>query len=113
MLAVPVIKGKKTEKEKFAGGVYTMTCEAYISVSGKAIQGATTHYLGTNFSRMFDITYEHPETHEQLFVHQISYGITTRTIGVMVMIHGDDRGLIIPPRVATKQVINNIMIVIY
>lgn len=105
MLAVPVIKGKKTEKEKFAGGDFTTTCEAYIPASGRAIQGATSHYLGTNFARMFEVDYEHPDTHERLFAHQISYGMTTRTIGVMVMVHGDDRGLVLPPRVATIQVI--------
>jgi len=104
MLSVPVIKGKKTEKEKFAGGVFTTTCEAFIASSGRAIQGATSHYLGTNFARMFDVHYEHPETHEQVFVHQISYGMTTRTLGVMVMVHGDDKGLVLPPRVATLQV---------
>lgn len=104
MLAVPVIKGKKTEKEKFAGGDFTTTCEAYVASSGRAIQGATSHYLGTNFSRMFDVCYEHPDTHEKLFVHQISYGMTTRTIGVMVMVHSDDRGLVLPPYVATIQV---------
>ncbi|VVC42792.1 WHEP-TRS domain,Prolyl-tRNA synthetase, class II,Proline-tRNA ligase, class II, C-terminal,Anticodon- [Cinara cedri] len=105
MLAVPVIKGRKTEKEKFAGGDFTATCEAYIAASGRAIQGATSHYLGTNFARMFNVEYEHPVTHEQLFAHQISYGMTTRTIGVMVMVHGDDRGLVLPPNVATIQVV--------
>lgn len=104
MLAVPVIKGRKTEKEKFAGGVFTATCEAYIAASGRAIQGATSHYLGTNFARMFDVEYKHPITQEQLYAHQISYGMTTRTIGVMVMVHGDDRGLVLPPNVATIQV---------
>lgn len=104
ILAVPVIKGRKTEKEKFAGGDFTATCEAYIGASGRAIQGATSHYLGTNFAQMFDVQFEHPDTHEQLFVHQISYSMTTRTIGVMVMVHGDDRGLVLPPNVATIQV---------
>ncbi|XP_025207088.1 bifunctional glutamate/proline--tRNA ligase [Melanaphis sacchari] len=105
MLAVPVIKGKKTEKEKFAGGEFTTTCEAYIASSGRAIQGATSHYLGTNFANMFDVHFEHPDTHEKTFVHQISFGMTTRTIGVMVMVHGDDRGLVLPPRIASIQVI--------
>ncbi|CAI6355965.1 unnamed protein product [Macrosiphum euphorbiae] len=105
MLAVPVIKGKKTEKEKFAGGIFTTTCEAYVASSGRAIQGATSHYLGTNFAKMFDVHFEHPDTHEKSFVHQISFGMTTRTIGVMVMVHGDDRGLVLPPRVASIQVI--------
>ncbi|XP_060881992.1 bifunctional glutamate/proline--tRNA ligase-like isoform X2 [Metopolophium dirhodum] len=105
MLAVPVIKGKKTEKEKFAGGIFTTTCEAYVASSGRAIQGATSHYLGTNFAKMFDVHFEHPDTHEKSFVHQISFGMTTRTIGVMVMVHGDDRGLVLPPRIASIQVI--------
>ncbi|KAL5237027.1 hypothetical protein ACI65C_004437 [Semiaphis heraclei] len=105
MLAVPVIKGKKTEKEKFAGGEFTTTCEAYVASSGRAIQGATSHYLGTNFAKMFDVHFEHPDTHEKSFVHQISFGMTTRTIGVMIMVHGDDRGLVLPPRIASIQVI--------
>ncbi|XP_050061571.1 bifunctional glutamate/proline--tRNA ligase-like isoform X5 [Aphis gossypii] len=105
ILAVPVIKGKKTEKEKFAGGEFTTTCEAYVASSGRAIQGATSHYLGTNFAHMFDVHFEHPDTHEKTFVHQISFGMTTRTIGVMVMVHGDDRGLVLPPRIASIQVI--------
>lgn len=104
ILAVPVIKGKKTEKEKFAGGEFTTTCEAYVASSGRAIQGATSHYLGTNFAHMFDVHFEHPDTHEKTFVHQISFGMTTRTIGVMVMVHGDDRGLVLPPRIASIQV---------
>lgn len=105
LLAIPVIKGKKTEKEKFAGGDFTTTVEAYISASGRAIQGATSHHLGQNFSKMFEITFEDPETKERIFVHQNSWGITTRTIGVMVLIHGDNLGLILPPRVAAFQVV--------
>ncbi|XP_058055585.1 bifunctional glutamate/proline--tRNA ligase [Anopheles bellator] len=105
LLAIPVVKGRKTEKEKFAGGDYTTTVEAYISASGRAIQGATSHQLGQNFSRMFDIVYEHPETKEKEYVYQNSWGITTRTIGVMVMVHADNRGLVLPPRVACIQVV--------
>ena len=60
LLAIPVVKGKKTEKEKFAGGDYTTTVEAYIPASGRAIQGATSHHLGQNFSKMFDISFEDP-----------------------------------------------------
>ncbi|XP_045527430.1 bifunctional glutamate/proline--tRNA ligase isoform X2 [Pieris brassicae] len=104
-LAIPVIRGRKTEKEKFAGGDYTTTVEAYIGASGRAIQGATSHHLGQNFSRMFDIVYDDPETQEKMFVYQNSWGITTRTIGVMVLVHGDDRGLVLPPRVADIQAI--------
>ncbi|XP_058799801.1 bifunctional glutamate/proline--tRNA ligase isoform X2 [Phymastichus coffea] len=105
-LAIPVVKGRKTEKEKFAGGDYTTTVEAYISASGRAIQGGTSHHLGQNFSKMFDIQVEsNLEGNEKIFVYQNSWGITTRTIGVMIMIHGDDKGLVIPPKVATVQAV--------
>ncbi|XP_019372022.1 PREDICTED: bifunctional glutamate/proline--tRNA ligase [Gavialis gangeticus] len=105
-LAIPVVKGRKTEKEKFAGGDYTTTVEAYISVSGRAIQGATSHHLGQNFSKMFEIAFEDPKKPgEKQFAYQNSWGITTRTIGVMTMIHGDNMGLVLPPRVACVQVI--------
>nr|CAD7454349.1 unnamed protein product [Timema tahoe] len=105
LLAIPVIKGRKTEKEKFAGGDYTTTLEAFVSASGRAIQGATSHYLGQNFSKMFDIIFEDPETQEKKYVYQNSWGITTRTIGVMIMIHADNQGLVLPPRVASIQVV--------
>ena len=105
LLAIPVVRGRKTEKEKFAGGDYTTTTEAYISAAGRAIQGATSHHLGQNFSKMFDITFENPETGEKEFVFQNSWGITTRTIGVMVMVHADNNGLVLPPRVACLQVV--------
>lgn len=105
LLAIPVIKGRKTEKEKFAGGDFTTTVEAYISASGRGIQGATSHYLGQNFSKMFDIVFEDPETQEKQHVFQNSWGITTRTIGVMVMVHADNQGLVLPPRVAASQVV--------
>ena len=105
LLAIPVVKGKKTEKEKFAGGDFTTTVEAYIQASGRAIQGATSHHLGQNFSKMFGITFEDPSNpKEKTFVHQNSWGITTRTIGVLVMVHGDDKGLVLPPKVANYQV---------
>ena len=105
LLAIPVVKGKKTEKEKFAGGDFTTTVEAYIQASGRAIQGATSHHLGQNFSKMFGITFEDPTNpKEKTFVHQNSWAITTRTIGVLVMVHGDDKGLVLPPKVANYQV---------
>ena len=104
LCAIPVIRGRKTEKEKFAGGDYTITCEAYISAAGRSIQGATSHHLGQNFSKMFDITFEHPDTGEKQFVYQNSWGFTTRTIGVLIMVHGDNNGLVLPPRVASVQV---------
>ncbi|CAG9789090.1 unnamed protein product [Diatraea saccharalis] len=81
LLAIPVIKGRKTEKEKFAGGDYTTTVEAYIPASGRGIQGATSHHLGQNFSKMFEIVYDDPDTQEKAYVYQNSWGITTRTIG--------------------------------
>ncbi|KAK9716723.1 hypothetical protein K7432_006712 [Basidiobolus ranarum] len=114
LLAVPVIKGIKSEKEKFAGGLYTTTVEGFIPTTGRGIQGATSHCLGQNFAKMFNITVEDPNAPanasdeaeaKKLFVWQNSWGITTRTIGVMVMVHGDDKGLIIPPRVASTQVV--------
>lgn len=106
LLAIPVVKGRKTEKEKFAGGDYTTTVEAYISASGRAIQGATSHHLGQNFSKMFEIVYEDPENPQQKkYVYQNSWGITTRTIGVMIMVHADNQGLVLPPRVACIQAI--------
>ncbi|OTF70838.1 bifunctional glutamate/proline-tRNA ligase-like protein, partial [Euroglyphus maynei] len=106
LLAIPVVKGRKTEKEKFAGGQMTTTCEAYVHVNGRGIQGATSHYLGQNFSKMFDIQFEDPEKPgEKCYAHQNSWGISTRTIGALIMIHGDDKGLVLPPRVACKQVV--------
>uniref|UniRef100_A0A8D2Q6K6 Bifunctional glutamate/proline--tRNA ligase n=1 Tax=Varanus komodoensis TaxID=61221 RepID=A0A8D2Q6K6_VARKO len=106
LLAIPIVKGRKTEKEKFAGGDYTTTVEAFISASGRAIQGATSHHLGQNFSKMFEIVFEDPRIPgEKQFAYQNSWGITTRTIGVMTMIHGDNMGLVLPPRVAGVQVV--------
>lgn len=104
LLAVPVIKGIKTESEKFAGGYHTTTCEAYINGSGRAIQGATSHNLGQNFGKMFKIQYE-DDKGEKAIPWQTSWGLTTRTIGVAVMVHGDNKGLVLPPRVAPTQVI--------
>ncbi|KAL2760187.1 hypothetical protein ACRALDRAFT_2024224 [Sodiomyces alcalophilus JCM 7366] len=106
LLAVPVVKGRKTENEKFAGGYYTTTVEGYIPSNGRGIQGATSHCLGQNFSKMFDITIEDPHKRgEHMHVWQNSWGLSTRVIGVMVMIHGDDKGLVLPPRVARIQAI--------
>jgi len=112
LLAVPTIKGRKTDKEKFAGGLFTTTCEGYIPTTGRGIQGATSHCLGQNFSKMFNIVVEDPswkegdpEEAKKLFVWQNSWGLSTRVIGVMTMIHGDNKGLVIPPRVAQYQVV--------
>ncbi|XP_055010679.1 bifunctional glutamate/proline--tRNA ligase isoform X2 [Boleophthalmus pectinirostris] len=106
LMAIPVVKGRKTEKEKFAGGDYTTTVEAFISASGRAIQGATSHHLGQNFAKMFEIMFEDPKNPgEKQLAFQNSWGITTRTIGVMTMVHGDNMGLVLPPRVACLQVV--------
>jgi len=104
LLAVPVIQGKKTEKEKFAGGYYTTTVEAFIPTTGRAIQGATSHNLGQNFGKMFNIQYESSTGNKEI-PWQNSWGLTTRTIGVMVMVHSDDKGLVLPPRIAPLQVV--------
>ncbi|KNE62363.1 proline-tRNA ligase [Allomyces macrogynus ATCC 38327] len=104
LLAVPVIPGRKSEKEKFAGGLYTTTVEAFVPVTGRGIQGATSHCLGQNFAKMFNIVVEGANKEAQ-HVWQNSWGLTTRTIGVMVMVHGDNKGLVLPPRVAAQQVV--------
>ena len=108
LLAVPMIKGVKSEKEKFAGALYTTTVEGFIPTSGRGIQAGTSHCLGQNFSRpeMFNIVVEDPnDANRKLYVWQNSWGLSTRTIGVMVMVHGDNQGLVLPPRVAMIQVV--------
>lgn len=107
LLAVPVIPGVKSEKEKFAGGLYTTTIEGFIPTSGRGIQAATSHCLGQNFSRpeMFNIVVEDPNDGSKSYVWQNSWGLSTRAIGVMVMVHGDNQGLVLPPRVASVQAV--------
>ncbi|KAH7960307.1 hypothetical protein HPB49_018598 [Dermacentor silvarum] len=105
LLAIPVVRGRKTEKEKFAGADFTTTVEGYVPASGRGIQGATSHHLGQNFSKMFEIQFEDPETREKKFAFQNSWGLTTRTIGVLVMVHADNQGLVLPPRVASYQIV--------
>eukprot|EP01088_Endostelium_zonatum_P020931 TRINITY_DN7957_c0_g1_i1.p1 TRINITY_DN7957_c0_g1~~TRINITY_DN7957_c0_g1_i1.p1 ORF type:complete len:592 (+),score=186.53 TRINITY_DN7957_c0_g1_i1:253-1776(+) len=106
VLAIPVVLGQKTENEKFAGGLYTTTAEAFIPTNGRAIQGATSHCLGQNFAELFNIQFE-TDTAEKTKekVWQNSWGLTTRTIGVLVMVHGDDKGLVLPPRVSPTQLV--------
>lgn len=104
LLAVPVIKGRKSDKEKFAGGLYTTTIEGFIPGNGRAIQAATSHCLGQNFSKMFKIEFDAGDAGMQ-YVWQNSWGLTTRSIGVMAMVHGDDKGLVLPPRIAPIQVV--------
>ncbi|RXH80036.1 hypothetical protein DVH24_041183 [Malus domestica] len=136
-MAVPVVKGKKSENEKFAGGLYTTSVEvldmffmyiymynlilllmplygepedinscmqAFIPNTGRGVQGATSHCLGQNFAKMFEINFEN-ENREKGMVWQNSWAYSTRTIGVMVMVHGDDKGLVLPPKVAAIQAI--------
>jgi prolyl-tRNA synthetase len=102
ILAIPVIKGQKTEKEKFAGAKYTYTIESLMH-DGKALQSATSHHLGDGFAKAFGIQFLNREG-KQEYVQQTSWGFTTRIIGAMIMVHGDDRGLVVPPRIAPTQV---------
>ncbi len=102
MLAIPMIKGQKTEKEKFAGAKATYTIEALMH-DGKALQSATSHNFGDGFAHAFDIQYTDKNNQLQ-YVHQTSWGITTRIIGAIIMVHGDNSGLVLPPRIAPTQV---------
>ncbi|WP_282943387.1 proline--tRNA ligase [Paenibacillus sp. RC67] len=102
-LAIPVIVGQKTPSEKFAGAVDTYSIEAMMK-DGKAVQAGTSHYLGTNFAVAFDIKYLDREN-QHTFCHTTSWGVSTRLIGALIMVHGDDRGLALPPKVAPTQVI--------
>ena len=101
-LAIPVVKGQKTDKEKFAGAKSTYTIETLMH-DGKALQSGTSHHFGDGFARAFDIKYLDKEGKQQ-YVHQTSWGFTTRIIGALIMVHGDDRGLVIPPKIAPTQV---------
>ncbi len=102
-LAIPVIQGQKTPSEKFPGAVATYSLEAMMK-DGRALQAATSHYLGDNFARGFDIQFLDKDN-ERKFAHTTSWGMTTRIIGALIMVHGDDRGLQLPPRIAPMQVI--------
>jgi prolyl-tRNA synthetase len=103
LLAIPVVKGQKTEKEKFAGAEATFTIESLMH-DGKALQTGTSHNFGDNFAKAFDIKYT-DKTGKQQYVHETSWGMTTRLIGALIMVHGDDNGLVMPPRIAPTQVI--------
>ncbi len=103
LLAVPVFEGIKSESEKFAGAVKTYTIELIVD-DGKAIQMATSHYLGQNFSKVFDISFLN-ENNQKEFAYQNSWGISIRSLGAAMMFHGDDRGLILPPKIAPIQFI--------
>ncbi|MBE6593460.1 MAG: proline--tRNA ligase [Ruminococcaceae bacterium] len=101
-LAIPAITGRKTEKEKFAGAKETYTIEPMMH-NGVALQGGTSHYFGDGFAKAFDITYTDREN-KVCYPHQTSWGVSTRMIGAIIMTHGDDNGLILPPKVAPIQV---------
>ncbi|MGB9740731.1 MAG: proline--tRNA ligase [Candidatus Bathyarchaeia archaeon] len=102
-LAIPVLVGRKTENEKFAGALYTTTLEALMP-DGKALQMGTSHQLGQNFAKVFDIKFI-GEDEKEHYVWQTSWGFSTRIIGALVMVHGDDKGLVLPPKIAPIQVV--------
>ncbi len=102
-MAVPVIKGVKTANERFAGAVDTYCIEAMMQ-DGKALQAGTSHFLGQNFAKAFDVKFSNKEN-QQDYVWATSWGMTTRLIGALVMVHSDDQGLILPPRIAPFQVV--------
>ena len=101
-LAIPVVKGRKTDKEKFAGAVATYTIESLMH-DGKALQSGTSHNFGDGFAKAFGIQYSDKDNKLQ-HVFQTSWGVTTRLIGALIMVHGDNSGLVLPPRIAPKQV---------
>ncbi len=101
--AIPMVPGEKTPGERFAGALRTFTIEGMMR-DGKALQSGTSHYLGTNFSRAFDITFQDEQNALQ-YAHTTSWGMSTRMIGAVILAHGDDRGLVLPPRLAPFQVV--------
>ncbi|MBL7027401.1 MAG: proline--tRNA ligase, partial [Candidatus Marinimicrobia bacterium] len=102
-MAMPVITGKKSESEKFAGAVSTYSIEAMMRDT-KALQSGTSHNLGQNFAKAFEVTFQNKDNKEEL-VHATSWGVSTRLVGGLIMAHGDDKGLILPPKVAPYQVV--------
>jgi prolyl-tRNA synthetase len=102
ILAIPVVKGRKTDKEKFAGARATYTIESLMH-DGKALQNGTSHNFGDGFAKAFNIRYNDKNGKLQ-YVHETSWGVTTRLIGALIMVHGDDSGLVLPPRIAPTQV---------
>lgn len=103
VLAIPVVKGRKTDKEKFAGAEATYTIEALMH-DGKALQSGTSHNFGDGFAKAFGIQYTDRDN-KLKYVHQTSWGVTTRLIGAIIMVHGDNSGLVLPPKVAPVQVV--------
>ena len=103
LLAIPVLRGRKTPKEQFAGAVATYTVETLMH-DGRALQAGTSHYFGQNFTKPFNVKFQNKEGKEE-FAYQTSWGISTRLIGALIMAHGDDRGLKLPPKVAPIQAV--------
>ena len=103
ILAIPSVVGLKSEKEKFAGAEYTLTNEA-LMYNGVALQAGTSHYFGQKFSEAYGVTFKNKENKDE-FAYQTSWGTTTRMIGGLIMVHSDDYGLVLPPRIAPKQVV--------
>ena len=101
-LAIPVVVGRKTEKEKFAGAEYTLTVEAMMQ-NGVCLQSATSHYFGQKFAKAYDVKFVNKDNKFE-YCYQTSWGSTTRMIGALIMVHGDDKGLVLPPKIAPKQV---------
>jgi prolyl-tRNA synthetase len=102
-MALPVIEGRKTEREKFAGAHHTYSIEAMMG-DAKALQSGTSHHLGQNFAKAFDVTFQTQQGTRE-YVYATSWGLSTRMIGALIMAHGDDNGIVIPPRLATTQVV--------
>ena len=103
ILAIPSITGRKTEKEKFAGAEYTLTNEA-LMYNGVSLQSGTSHYFGQKFSKAYGIKFQNKDNKEE-YAYQTSWGTTTRMIGGLIMVHSDDKGLVLPPRIAPRQVV--------
>ena len=103
VLAIPVVRGRKTDKEKFAGAVATYTIEALMH-DGKALQSGTSHNFGDGFAKAYDVTFTDKDN-QLKHVYQTSWGTTTRLIGALIMVHGDDSGLVLPPAIAPTQIV--------
>jgi len=103
VMAMPVLRGSKTAAERFAGAIETLSIEAMMQ-DGKALQAGTSHYLGQNFARAFDVTFQNKEGKREL-VYATSWGVSTRLIGALIMTHSDDTGLIIPPKLASTHIV--------
>ncbi len=103
LLAIPFVTGRKTEREKFAGALETYAIEALMH-DGQALQSGTTHYFGNEFAKAFDIKFS-DENNQLQYAYQTSWGVSTRLIGAIIMVHGDDNGLVLPPYVAPTQIV--------